>query len=364
MPNYSGKNGYGDKNYPPDKVLKESLMKYSQRRLSREEKLTRLQCDHGLDIKYILSKIEKRLHIPILIKVASEDVKQAVVDEVDKDTMQNNGPNFVRTTLALKNVHIPRATIRKIMHNVADSGFDRRFSGRKVPKIPRKPQEAIGPFHQNGCDGHGKFARLALKMGNASISVYGYKDKWSDKILKLYAIPDCRSIGAIGHLWLDFVSEIGGIPITLTMDKGSEVGWQYTLQCVLREMHAPHIDPRTYPPAVQMKSVHHTTIEGFWKWLLEKKGLNIKDHILRGKTEHIFSDIASFHIDLFHWIFPPLVQEALDEFGFWWNEHCVRRQPEKIMPSGHIPADALEHPELYNGLNCLIKVPMESVNEL
>ena len=96
------------------------------------------------------------------------------------------------------------------MHEVAPAGFDHRFPGRRLDKIPRIPLTAIGPFHQIGCDGHEKIARLALKMGDASLSIYGYKDKWSDKVLKLYVVPDCRSAGAIGHLWLDFVAFIGG----------------------------------------------------------------------------------------------------------------------------------------------------------
>lgn len=38
--------------------------------------------------------------------------------------------------------------------------------------------------------------------------------------------------------------------------------------------------------------------------------------------------IIESHSDLFHWIFPPLVQKELDEFAFWWNEHQVRPWPE------------------------------------
>ena len=34
------------------------------------------------------------------------------------------------------------------------------------------------------------------------------------------------------------------------------------------------------------------------------------------------------------------------------------------MPSGHVPAHALRHPEQFAGLNCLIPVPIEAVQEL
>lgn len=34
------------------------------------------------------------------------------------------------------------------------------------------------------------------------------------------------------------------------------------------------------------------------------------------------------------------------------------------MPSGHVPADALEHPELFGGINCFIRVPQDTIKEL
>jgi hypothetical protein len=36
----------------------------------------------------------------------------------------------------------------------------------------------------------------------------------------------------------------------------------------------------------------------------------------------------------------------------------------KNMPSGHVPADVLEHPEFYGGINCRIEVPQDTVHLL
>jgi hypothetical protein len=51
-------------------------------------------------------------------------------------------------------------------------------------------------------------------------------------------------------------------------------------------------------------------------------------------------------------------------FCNWWNHHRVRPQQEKDMPSGHVPLDSLEHPELYGGLDCLIRVPNDVIEDL
>jgi hypothetical protein len=34
------------------------------------------------------------------------------------------------------------------------------------------------------------------------------------------------------------------------------------------------------------------------------------------------------------------------------------------MPSGHVPLDALKHPELYTGLDCRISIPQCAINDI
>lgn len=70
------------------------------------------------------------------------------------------------------------------------------------------------------------------------------------------------------------------------------------------------------------------------------------------------------HRHLFYWIFVPIVQDALDEFCVWWNQHTVRRQPDKDMPSGHVPQDAVEHPQLFGGIDCLIRIPKDTIDDM
>ncbi|KAJ7196270.1 hypothetical protein GGX14DRAFT_575083 [Mycena pura] len=135
------------------------------------------------------------------------------------------------------------------------------------------------------------------------------------------------------------------------------------IQTAIREAFAPDIDPAVYPAAIFLKSVHNTIIEAFWRWLHEKWGLNMREHILRGKSERIYVAQVPFHRDLFNWIFPPLLQAQLDDFRTYWNQHTIRPQPEKDMPSGHAPSDALEHPGLFGGIDCGIRVPKDAIQE-
>lgn len=89
-------------------------------------------------------------------------------------------------------------------------GFGQRFPGRKKTKLVRGSLSALGPFHEISADGHEKLSAQALRMGDINLSIYGYKDKWADNILKLSLVLNCRTAGGLGHLFLDFVAEIGG----------------------------------------------------------------------------------------------------------------------------------------------------------
>ncbi|KAJ7867826.1 hypothetical protein B0H13DRAFT_2351762 [Mycena leptocephala] len=130
-----------------------------------------------------------------------------------------------------------------------------------------------------------KLGKQALEMGDIGLPIYGYKDKWSGTFSFIEFVPNSRTAAAIGHFYLDFIQTTGAILIQMTMDKGSEIGWQYAIQDALRHTFAPDIDPEIYPVCRLIKSVHNTIIEAFWRWLKEKMGLSLKVIILIGKTE-------------------------------------------------------------------------------
>jgi hypothetical protein len=149
-----------------------------------------------------------------------------------------------------------------------------------------------------------------------------------------------------------------------------------------RQEYAEDIDPEVFPPHKFLKSVHNTVIEGFWNWLKDKCGVNIKDHILRGQEEHFFNPADELHAyspfppalftqcshlllsQVFYWVFVPLVQAELNGFQEWWNQHRVRTQHEKNMPSGHVPSNTFANPGAWGGIDCGIKVPREKIQAL
>ena len=105
------------------------------------------------------------------------------------------------------------------------------------------------------------------------------------------------------------------IPVTLVMDKGTETGkmciYHEILRCVhplhvlLSSLHtaifrrndaAPDLDSNIFPHVVQVSSVHNTPIEGYWTWLREGEGRNIRIIILDGARVHEFCKTSSLHM--------------------------------------------------------------------
>ncbi|TEB21975.1 hypothetical protein FA13DRAFT_1671170, partial [Coprinellus micaceus] len=367
--NPKGKNQWGNpKEYPSDEKLLEALRQCLFWDYSQEQKIMYLKRIFNLEIgRTTLYTIEKRLGIPSVRKPGlSPDIVDAVaISFITKDKARLNGPGAIKSMMQDELIFIARDRLRQLMHAIAPEGFTLREPGSKKKLLPRVALLSFGPFHEISADGHEKLNAQALRMGDISLPIYAYRDKWSGFILKLLLLPDSRLSGAIGHVYLDLVEEYGGVPIQLTTDKGSEIGWQCAIQDSFRRLFAPDLDPDQYPTCVGLKSVHNTVIESLWGWLQRTTGMNIKQVILEGKEQGYFHPHCSYHAELFYWVFVPVIQGELDHFRRYWNQHQVRSQKDKLMPSGHIPAEVFEYPENFDpdAERYLIKVPESATEE-
>lgn len=89
-------------------------------------------------------------------------------------------------------------------------GAEKRYPGRNKSKVNRQPLSALGPYHEIAADGHEKIGAQALQMGGLGLPIYAYRDKWTGRVAKIDVVPDCRSAGAVGHLYLDLLEDLGG----------------------------------------------------------------------------------------------------------------------------------------------------------
>ncbi|KAJ7433582.1 hypothetical protein B0H11DRAFT_1939354 [Mycena galericulata] len=360
--NSKGNNGADNGTWPEEHVLRASLMRYAVSRDSLDTRIRKLREEHSLMIgPTLLKKLNTHFNVPSVRKAIPREVAdQQILNEMADDANKYRGTATVQHNLALAGFNIPRRIVRETMLLNDPDGVDARYPGRK--KIKRAQLKAHGTWQEIHCDGYEKLGSLALQMGGVGLPIYGMKDKWGGEILYLSVIPDDRHSDVIAHVFLDFIETYGAIPQQTTTDKGSETGNIYAITTGLKTVYAPQIDLARYPAFVALKSTNNTPIESLWHWFQDQCGKNLLVHITKGRDEGIFNPNNQIHVHLFNWIWPPIIQGELDHFTERWNSHIIRRQRNKLMPSGVSPNELYAHPEYYGGRCFAIPVPQAAID--
>ncbi|KDQ58250.1 hypothetical protein JAAARDRAFT_193672 [Jaapia argillacea MUCL 33604] len=339
MLNPLGRNQWGEKIDVSDEVLKDAFEQYGKENngsgLTAEEVIARLKADLGYEIKRTkLFELRKRLGITTVRKnnTMPQQRAQAVIDIKENDLAGRWGVNQVHQRLANEGYLVPRDELREVLHDHFNAEFDRRFVGSK-DAIARVPLDSLGLWHQFHADGHEKLAAQALEMGDVTLPIYAFKDKFVSVVPLMRVLPNVRLANTIGHLFLDLVYEYKKISLQLVVDKGSEVGEMRRCHECLRLEAAPEFSIEDWPPTVQVQSSHNTPIEGFWHWKRNGEGHSIREAILVGKDRGFFNPNNELHVQVFNWLWPDLVQNRLDEFREYWNNHRLSSQKKKLLPS-------------------------------
>ncbi|KAJ6494359.1 hypothetical protein C8R45DRAFT_776568, partial [Mycena sanguinolenta] len=119
------------------------------------------------------------------------------------------------------------------------------------------------------------------------------------------------------------------------------------------------------PSCVALKSSDNIPIEALWSYFLKYTGHDLKAAILLGKAEKLSTSQTSFTCrDLFHWLWPRIVQNAVNQFVQYWNTHKTRKQSNKHLPSGVAPEEVFKHPENFGLRHAGIPVDLNVVREL
>ncbi|KAJ7257231.1 hypothetical protein B0H12DRAFT_1218504 [Mycena haematopus] len=365
MVNHSGTNGTQTGEPPPDDVLSASLHRYASLKLTVAQKLANLEHEHNYHIKSTkLKALNKRFDVHTVRKPPPISVVTTLVcDKLDEDINQANGPDAIKTFLALEGHQIPRDTIRQVMKDNAPGASKARYPGNKE-KIIRKNLTALGVLQEVHFDGHEKLSAAALRMGPVSIPIYAGRDKGSGVVPIVVAVPNARYSAAVGHIFLDFVEEFGAFPTQVTVDKGSETGEMYAAQKALRQIYTPDLNPMEWPEFIALKSITNIPIENLWKWLVKTCGRSLRDYIEDGKTNGLFNSGDQVHIHLFHWLWSKIVQIQLDQFKLYWNHHTPRKNPKKALISGIPPIEVYRNPDMYGLARMGTPVAQETVDAL
>ncbi|KAJ7442920.1 hypothetical protein B0H11DRAFT_1748761, partial [Mycena galericulata] len=254
-----------------------------------------------------------------------------------------------------------RDTVRPIMADIDPDGAEVRFPGRRRQPKQRGHLTDTGVYYELHFDGHEKLNFEALRMGPVGIDIYGSRCHSSSKMVKFLVVPNARCSSTVGHYYLDLVEENGGVFPQSTVDGGSETGELYAAHLALRQVINSVYDA---PPSVALKSTDNIPIESSWHLFTNYVGCDIKQIILLGKANNYFNPALEHHIDLFNWLWPKIIQRSLDQFVDYWNNHTIRTQRNKLLPSGFSPNYICDFPDKFGLTHFGVPAPQNLVDSL
>lgn len=246
-------------------------------------------------------------------------------------------------TLRMENIQVPRHIVEQLMRELDPDGCEQRKSRR----LQRRRYLSPGPNHTWHVDGYDKLKPYGFP-------IHGCIDGWSRKILWLKVTKSNNHPEIIANFYLNLVSELGGCPVKLRTDCGTENGTMAAMQCTLKN----NIDAHKYgtSPANQR-------IEGWWSFLRRNRSSWWIDFFKNLIEQDIFNPGNELQMECLWICFSQLIQNDLNLVKEHWNTHRIRRSSYHTV-SGR-PDELFFLPELHGGTDHLLcQVTHDEVDSL
>ncbi|KAJ7363723.1 hypothetical protein DFH08DRAFT_681566, partial [Mycena albidolilacea] len=256
-----------------------------------------------------------------------------------------------------------RSIVCSTMRALDPGGPAHRFPAKRPTKV-RSTLTDCAVYYEVHVDGHEKLNFKALRMGRAGIDIYGARCDGSEFVLRMSVVPNVHCAATVGHFSLDLAESTSFIPVQITADGGTETQYMSPIQEQLHAQFAPNLLTEDAPAAVALKSSDNIPTEALWSYLLKFTGHNLKAVVLLGKTNNYMNITLDLHIDLFHWLWSKIVQQAVDLFVKYWNTYKTQKQCSKALPSGVSLQTVFENPADFALMHAGIPVDYEIIGQI
>ena len=246
-------------------------------------------------------------------------------------------------TLRMENIQVPRHVVERLMRELDPDGCEKRKSRR----LQRRRYLSPGPNHTWHVDGYDKLKPYGFP-------IHGCIDGWSRKILWLKVTKSNNHPDIIANFYLDSVSQLGGCPVKVRTDCGTENGTMAAMQCTLKNSIDAHI---------YATSPTNQRIEGWWSFLRKNRSSWWIDFFKNLVEQDIFNSADALQVECLWVCFSQIIQHDLDSVKDHWNTHRIRRSRHDTV-SG-IPDELFLLPELHGGTdNLLCDVTHDEIESL
>ncbi|KAI9628828.1 hypothetical protein KEM48_011365 [Puccinia striiformis f. sp. tritici PST-130] len=272
------------------------------------------------------------------------------IGEISKKSQKLFKKSFI---IGAYNIRIPRRVVYELLKGVDPE----RVTGWLKQTCKQRVFHVRGPNHVWAIDGHDKLKPFG-------ITVYGFIDAWSRKILGLFVHVTNNDPKHIGVYYLKLVLRLGGIPLKVTADYGTETCDVSTYQMMLSHRFGGITLEETTKRMHHTKSTHNQKIECLWSQMMRQHNRSIINHLMDRVNDHSHNmqDPIQKLLFLFLWI--PVFQSSAN---IWvdLNNHARKRKDKTIsLPTGCTPDFSYSTPEAFHTVDQLVPVDTEYIQRL
>ncbi|KAF8259282.1 hypothetical protein EI94DRAFT_1773974 [Lactarius quietus] len=324
----------------PDNKLQPILTLYFHLGMSDTD-ITTAVMDHFDHMLYGLSTRQQK-HTVQSIAPYVEDIKKC---------FPNRGAETIRKALLMENkIHVPRPIISEYLRQTEPDAVDAQWYKR----FKRRTFVAIGPNEMWSLDQHDKFKRYGLFF-HVGLDPFPGVIHWC----KVWWTV--RNPKVIASFYLDTARSIGGIPLIMQSDPGTEnVNVAYA-QTALRHQMDPSLDG-----SIQHRWFHkHGNIKPKIHWSIFRRDWAIGFQVLLDKgVNNGYYDIGDpLECLLFRFVFILFIQREVDAWVNQRNWTKCRADRKKVLPNG-IPMLVLHKPHKWKVADYKISIPSADFDEI
>ncbi|KAA1098402.1 hypothetical protein PGT21_034700 [Puccinia graminis f. sp. tritici] len=262
---------------PLSPEVRGSILSSQSKGMNLKEMQVRLYKETGVEVSVrTVQRYMKKLGVKLLQndlldgKVTIDRVLEAITDARENLLQNNAGYRRMRMILMRHyNIRVPRQIVYYALKQIDPDGMALRL--RQACK--RRIYWTLGPNHIWACDGHDKLKPFG-------ITIYGFIDAWSRKILGMFVHVTNNNPRHIACYFLHLASKAGGLPLKLTSDYGTKTIDMAKLQMRLSHAYAGITTKQAVDRMHFTKSTHNQKIKSLWSQMMKQHNRSIKDDIM------------------------------------------------------------------------------------